>query len=84
MSFFAWLVLGALCGLLGHRLWAREGAEVDIAYGISGALVGGVVFDHALESAPMATFSLASLPTALTGAALVLLFTRLFVGRRAP
>ncbi len=84
MSVFEWIVVGVACGLLGHRLWTHEGAACDIAYGISGALVGGVLFSHAADGAPPAFVGGMSLPMALAGAASALLLARFLCARRAP
>jgi uncharacterized membrane protein YeaQ/YmgE (transglycosylase-associated protein family) len=45
MTFFAWLVLGLVGGLLGHRfIGARNGGVVvDAALGVVGAVVCGYV-----------------------------------------
>ncbi len=84
MSVFEWIVVGVICGLLAHRLWTHEGAAVDIAYGISGALVSGVIFQHIMDGAPPVVVSAMNLPIALAGAASALLLTRWLVGRPAP
>ena len=84
MSVCAWLVVGVVCGLLSHRIWAHEGPMVDVLFGVAGALVAGVASAHVLSAPTISSVSLASLPTVLIGAGLVLVLARVLVGRRAP
>ena len=79
MWIFAWLVTGVFCGLLTHRVLPSEGPSVDIAFGIVGALLGGLLFNHTAGAAALARFDLSSLPAALMGAAVILLLNRLLV-----
>jgi uncharacterized membrane protein YeaQ/YmgE (transglycosylase-associated protein family) len=85
MSIIAWVVLGLAAGLLANMAVPgprSEGLFVTCLLGVAGALLGGwaatVVFHvHALHG----FFSVSTWITAVAGAAILLLASRLATGR---
>jgi uncharacterized membrane protein YeaQ/YmgE (transglycosylase-associated protein family) len=73
MSFFGWIVLGLIAGLIASMLVNKrgEGMLLDIVLGIVGAIAGGWLF-HAFGSAGVTGFNLWSLMVAVIGAVMLL------------
>jgi uncharacterized membrane protein YeaQ/YmgE (transglycosylase-associated protein family) len=82
MTIIAWLVLGAIAGYASDYILKRKSVNVfrTIAFGIAGALIGGVVggFFAAIFSGGkydfntlLSGFDLVSIVTAIVGAVLV-------------
>jgi uncharacterized membrane protein YeaQ/YmgE (transglycosylase-associated protein family) len=73
MTMLAWIVLGLIAGFITTTIVNRHGAGValDIALGVVGAIVGGLLFTVA-GAAEMTSFDFGSLFVAVAGAALVL------------
>jgi uncharacterized membrane protein YeaQ/YmgE (transglycosylase-associated protein family) len=79
MGVLAWIVLGGVAGWLASLiagLGKQMGCLTNIAAGIVGALVGGLIFNH-LGSRGITGFNWWSLLVAFVGALIVLLFVRL-------
>ncbi|MBC8171878.1 MAG: GlsB/YeaQ/YmgE family stress response membrane protein [Anaerolineae bacterium] len=81
-----WLLVGSLAGFLAGLIWRGRGYGVagNLAIGLIGALLGGVLFNLlniSITGLPTFTFSLADLLVAVIGA-LLLLFILRIVGRR--
>lgn len=73
MSIVAWIILGLLSGFVASKVVDHQGqgAIVDIALGIVGAVVGGALF-HIFGSIGVTGLNLWSLLVAVIGACTVL------------
>jgi uncharacterized membrane protein YeaQ/YmgE (transglycosylase-associated protein family) len=73
MSFIAWILLGLTAGFIGSRIVNQRGSGVlvDIALGIVGAILGGVLF-QLVGATGVTGFNVWSLFVATTGASLLL------------
>ncbi len=84
MGIIAWIVLGAVAGLIAERLTgSRTGVAVATAVGVIGALLGGflakVLFGvHSLNS----FFNLSTWVTAVVGAVVLLAVMHALTGSR--
>ncbi len=76
MSILAWIIIGLLAGWLANAILGgrREGLLHNLAVGLVGAIVGGIVFDS-LGIVPGAGF-LGELVSATVGAIIFLLIWR--------
>ncbi len=83
MTVLGWIILGLIAGFIASRIvGARgQGCIIDIALGLVGAVVGGLLFS-ALGENVMWRFSLASMFVAIIGAVIVLLIYHAITGRR--
>jgi uncharacterized membrane protein YeaQ/YmgE (transglycosylase-associated protein family) len=83
MTIIAWIVLGLVAGFLGSKIVNKsgEGALLDIALGIVGAVVGGFVF-NTFGAAGVTGFNIYSLVVATIGAIIVLVLYHAIAGRR--
>jgi uncharacterized membrane protein YeaQ/YmgE (transglycosylase-associated protein family) len=81
MSFFAWVLFGLVAGFVGSRLVNSTGVRAffDIALGIAGAVVGGVVFKLS-DSGSEPGLNLRSLLAAVFGAAVLLFVVNAYWG----
>ena len=84
-----WIIVGGLAGWLASVVVRGGGLGLlgDIAVGIIGAFLGGLVLSHVLPGVYAFTggftgFSLGSLIIAFIGAVILLLVVRLFTARR--
>jgi len=84
-----WIIVGGLAGWLASVVVRGGGLGLlgDIAVGISGACLGGLVLSRLLPGVYAFTggftgFSLGSLIVAFVGAVILLLVARLFTARR--
>ena len=84
-----WIIVGGLAGWLASVVVRGGGLGLlgDIAVGIIGAFLGGLVLSHVLPGVYAFTggftgFSLGSLIVAFVGAVILLLVARLFTARR--
>ena len=61
MSFLVWIILGLVAGYIASQIVDREGKGLwpNMALGIVGAIVGGVIFSHWAASASLALTSIA-------------------------
>jgi len=74
MSIIGWLVLGLAAGFIGCKVMNKgeECPVMDIALGISGAIMGGFLFSHFFGVASLAGFNFCSMFVAVVGAVAVL------------
>lgn len=83
MGIIAWIVLGAIAGIIAEKLTgSRTGLLLATVIGIVGALLGGflakVIFHvHSLNT----FFSVSTWITAIIGAVILVLIVRAFSGR---
>jgi len=83
MGILSWIVLGLIAGFIGSKIVDRRGQGfwLDIAVGVVGAVVGGVLFD--LFGAPGVTgLNIYSMMVAIVGSIVVLLLYNALSGRR--
>ncbi len=83
MGIISWLVLGLVAGFIGSKIVNKtgEGLWLDIALGIVGAIVGGVLFS-ALGMQGITGLNLWSMIVAVVGAVVVLFGYHAVGGRR--
>ena len=84
MSVIGWIILGLAAGYIASRIVDKsgEGMMLDIALGIIGALVGGMLFSF--FGVPGVTgLNIYSLLVAVVGAIVVLALYHMLTGRRA-
>jgi uncharacterized membrane protein YeaQ/YmgE (transglycosylase-associated protein family) len=83
MGILGWIILGLIAGFIASRIVGAEGqgCMIDIALGLVGALVGGLLF-CALGENVLWTFSLTSMLVAVIGAVIVLVIYHAITGRR--
>jgi uncharacterized membrane protein YeaQ/YmgE (transglycosylase-associated protein family) len=83
MSFIAWIVFGLIAGFIASKIVNRsgEGALLDIALGIVGAVVGGFVF-NLVGASGVTGFNVWSLFVAVLGAVILLAVYHAIAGRR--
>lgn len=88
MGIIAWIVLGAVAGLIAERLMgARTGMVVTTVVGIVGALLGGFLARALFHVDSLNSFfNLSTWVTAIVGAALLLAVVHAATGsrRRGP
>jgi uncharacterized membrane protein YeaQ/YmgE (transglycosylase-associated protein family) len=83
MGIISWLILGLVAGFIGSKIVNKggEGLWLDIALGIVGAIVGGVLFS-ALGMQGITGLNLWSMIVAVVGAVVVLFGYHAVAGRR--
>ncbi len=83
MSILGWLFFGAITGWLASRIVNKrgEGCILNIALGLVGALVGGLIF-RALSNFDVFRFNLVSMVVAVLGAVIALFLWNAITGRR--
>jgi len=84
MSIISWIVLGLIAGFVGSKIVNKEGEGIllDIALGIVGAIVGGILF-NAFGAEGVTGFNLWSMIVAVIGSVVVLVVYHALAGRRA-
>ncbi|MGZ8299130.1 MAG: GlsB/YeaQ/YmgE family stress response membrane protein [Rhodoplanes sp.] len=84
MSILAWIILGLIAGFIGSRIVDREGKGLwlNLALGIIGAIVGGVIFS-AFGASGVTGVNLYSMIVAVIGSIVVLWIYHAVSGRRA-
>jgi uncharacterized membrane protein YeaQ/YmgE (transglycosylase-associated protein family) len=84
MSILAWIILGLIAGFIGSRIVDREGKGLwlNLALGIVGAIVGGVIFS-AFGASGVTGVNLYSMIVAVIGSIVVLWIYHAVSGRRA-
>ena len=84
MSVLGWIILGLIAGYIASRIVDKsgEGMFLDIALGIIGAIVGGMLFNF--FGVPGVTgLNIYSLLVAVVGAIVVLALYHMLTGKRA-
>jgi uncharacterized membrane protein YeaQ/YmgE (transglycosylase-associated protein family) len=83
MSVIAWIILGLIAGYIGSRIVDKEGKGLwlNMALGIVGAIVGGVIFG-AFGGTGVTGVNLYSLIVAVIGSIVVLWVYNAFISRR--
>ena len=84
MSIIGWIVLGLIAGFIASKIVNRQGSGIilDIALGIVGAIVGGVLFS-AFGAEGVTGFNIYSMVVATIGSIVVLyLYHTLVADRR--
>jgi len=83
MSILGWLFFGAITGWLASLIVNKrgEGCVLNIALGLVGSLVGGLIF-RALSNFDVFRFNLVSMVVAVLGAVVALFLWNAVTGRR--
>jgi uncharacterized membrane protein YeaQ/YmgE (transglycosylase-associated protein family) len=84
MSVISWLILGLIAGFIGSKLVNREGQGflLNIALGVIGAIVGGVIFS-AFGAQGVTGLNIYSMIVAIIGSIVVLVAYHAISGRRS-
>jgi uncharacterized membrane protein YeaQ/YmgE (transglycosylase-associated protein family) len=84
MSIIAWLILGALAGIIAEKLTASSfGILISTVIGIVGALLGGFLAKAVFGVDSLDNFfDISTWLTAIIGAVVLILIVRLVSGRR--
>jgi len=84
MGIIAWIVLGAIAGIVAEKLTgSRTGIVLATVLGIVGALLGGFLAKALFHVQTLDSFfNLSTWLTAIIGAVLVVLLARLVTGSR--
>ena len=84
MNVFAWIILGLIAGFIGSKIVNKsgQGMIMDIALGVVGAIVGGVIFNF-FGAAGVTGLNIWSLLVSIIGAVVVLWVYHMVSGRRA-
>jgi len=83
MSLLGWIFFGLISGFIASKVVNNrgEGCLVNIALGLVGALVGGLIFSE-IGGSSITGFNLYSILVAIVGAIVVLLIYHAVTGRR--
>lgn len=83
MSVIGWILLGLIAGFLGSKIVNKsgQGMLLDIALGVVGAIVGGLIFSL-FGATGITGFNIWSLMVALIGSIVVLGAYHALVGQR--
>ncbi len=83
MSFITWIVLGLIAGFIASKLVNKTGAGLllDIALGVAGSIVGGVLFRMG-GATGVTGLNIWSLLVSVIGAVVVLVAFHAIRGRR--
>lgn len=84
MSIIAWIILGLIAGYIGSKIVDREGKGLwlNMALGIVGAVVGGVIFS-AFGGSGVTGVNIYSIIVAIIGSVVVLWIYHALSGRRS-
>ena len=84
MSIIAWIILGLIAGYIGSKIVDREGKGLwlNMALGIVGAIVGGVIFS-AFGGSGVTGVNLYSMIVAIIGSVVVLWIYHALSGKRS-
>jgi uncharacterized membrane protein YeaQ/YmgE (transglycosylase-associated protein family) len=84
MSIIAWVILGLIAGFIGSKIVEKEGKGLwlNMALGIIGAIVGGVIFS-VFGAGGVTGVNLYSIIVAVIGSIVVLWIYHAISGRRA-
>ena len=84
MSIIAWIILGLIAGYIGSKIVDREGKGLwlNMALGIIGAIVGGLIF-NVFGGSGVTGVNLYSIIVAIIGSVVVLWIYHALSGRRS-
>ena len=84
MSIIAWIILGLIAGYIGSKIVDREGKGLwlNMALGIIGAIVGGLIF-NVFGGSGVTGVNLYSIIVAIIGSVAVLWIYHALSGRRS-
>lgn len=84
MSIIAWIILGLIAGYIGSKIVNREGKGLwlNMALGIVGAIVGGLIFS-AFGGSGVTGVNLYSIIVAIIGSVVVLWIYHALSGKRS-
>ena len=83
MGIISWIILGLIAGFIGSKIVDRQGQGfwLNMALGIVGALVGGVLFSM-FGASGVTGLNIYSMIVAIVGSIVVLLIYNVIAGRR--
>lgn len=83
MSVISWIILGLIAGFIGSKIVNKSGQGMffDIALGIVGAIIGGVIFT-AFGAQGITGLNIYSLIVSVAGSIIVLLVYHAITGKR--
>ena len=83
MSIISWIILGLIAGFIGSKIVNKQGQGLwlDIALGIVGAIVGGILFSF-FGATGITGLNIWSMIVAIVGSVVVLLVYHAISGRR--
>ena len=83
MSIISWVILGLIAGFIGSKIVNKqgEGMLLDMALGIVGAIVGGILFSF-FGATGITGLNIWSMIVAIVGSVVVLLVYHAISGRR--
>ncbi|MFK4824190.1 GlsB/YeaQ/YmgE family stress response membrane protein [Paenochrobactrum sp. BZR 588] len=83
MSIISWIILGLISGFIGSKIVNKsgQGMFLDIALGIAGAILGGIVFTF-FGAQGITGLNIYSLIVAVIGAIIVLVIYHAISGKR--
>ena len=83
MSIISWIILGLIAGFIGSKIVNKQGQGMllDIALGIVGAIVGGVIFSF-FGATGITGLNIWSMIVAVVGSVVVLWAYHVISGRR--
>ncbi|MGO4564203.1 GlsB/YeaQ/YmgE family stress response membrane protein [Rhizobium sp. 2YAF20] len=84
MSVIGWIILGLIAGFIGSKIVNKSGSGMimDIALGVVGAIVGGLIFNF-FGASGVTGLNIWSLLVSVIGAVVVLWLYHAVSGRRA-
>ena len=84
MSIIAWIILGLIAGYIGSKIVDREGKGLwlNMALGIVGAIVGGLIF-NVFGGSGVTGVNIYSIIVAIIGSVVVLWIYHALSGRRS-
>ena len=83
MSIVSWIILGLIAGFIASKIVNKqgEGMMLDIALGIVGAIVGGIIF-NIFGATGITGLDIYSMIVAIVGSVVVLWVYHAFLGRQ--
>ena len=83
MSIISWIILGLIAGFIGSKIVNKQGQGMllDIALGVVGAIVGGIIFSF-LGVTGITGLNIWSMIVAIVGSVVVLWAYHVISGRR--
>jgi uncharacterized membrane protein YeaQ/YmgE (transglycosylase-associated protein family) len=83
MGVISWIILGLIAGWIGSKIVNKTGSGMvmDIALGVVGAIVGGLIFSGVFGMEGVSGLNIWSLIVAVVGAVVVLWIYHMVVAR---